>query len=177
MEQESGLRRFAGDILYGNRITAVLRVLMGALLIFSGYFKIMDPEAFGAVITRYDIIPGTMVGWAAMVIPPLELLMGLCLVAGYKVRASAFIAMGMMLLFIVFMSVNLARGVKFDCGCFEMKRLGLDIGETLSGWLVARDILFLVIFSVIFTADRHLLSLEGLIVRMRLKNLEETRYQ
>ena len=177
MEQESGLRRFAGDILYGNRITTGVRLLMGAMLIFSGYFKMMDPEAFGTVISGYDIIPGVLVGWAAMIIPPLELILGLCLVAGYKVRASALIAMAMMFLFMIFMTVNLARGRNMECGCFELKRLGLDIGESLSAWLVLRDVVFLFAFAILFAAERHLLSLEGLIVRLRLKNLEETRYQ
>ncbi len=177
MERESGIRRIAGDIAYGNRFTVFVRVLMGSVLIFSGYFKILDPEAFGVVITRYDIIPDVLVGCTAIIIPPLEMLLGLCMIAGYKTRASAFISMAMMLLFMIFMAVNIARGRNFECGCFDMKRLGLDAGERLSVWLLVRDLIFLLVCTIIFLADRHLLSLEGLIERSRLRNLEETRYQ
>jgi len=112
-----------------------------------------------------------------MMVPALELLVGLSLLIGCKVRASAFIAVLLMAVFIVFITVNVVRDRRFDCGCFNMRILGLDFTETVSPWLIVRNVIFLVGFALVFRARRHLLSLEHYIEKSRLKNLEKTKYE
>jgi putative oxidoreductase len=120
MSAESGIKRAINSTLYGNRLTTVIRILLGAMLVFSGSLKIVDPEAFGRVIVRYDILPEILIAYAAILVPALEIVVGLFLLIGCKVRASAFIAMLLMIAFLVFISVNVARGRRIDCGCFNV---------------------------------------------------------
>jgi uncharacterized membrane protein YphA (DoxX/SURF4 family) len=177
MSGESGIRRAISSTLYGNKLTVVIRILLGAMLVFSGSLKIIDPEAFGKVIARYDILPEILIAYAAVMVPALELLVGLSLLIGCKVRASALISVLLMAAFIVFMAVNVVRDRRFDCGCFNMRMFGLDFTETVSPWLIVRNVIFLVGFALVFRARRHLLSLEHYIEKSRLKNLEKTKYE
>jgi uncharacterized membrane protein YphA (DoxX/SURF4 family) len=177
MSVESGVKRAINSTLYGNRLTTLIRILLGAMLVFSGSLKIVDPEAFGRVIARYGIIPDILVAYAALLVPAIEVLVGLFLLVGCKVRASAFIAMLLMSAFLVFISINVARGRRFDCGCFNVGILGLDFAETVSPWLALRNLIFIAGFALVFHARRHLFSIEYYIERSRLKHLEKTKYE
>lgn len=177
MSGESGIRRAINSTLYGNRLTAMIRILLGAMLVFSGSLKIVDPEAFGSVIARYDILPEIIVAYAALLVPALEVLAGLFLLVGCKVRASAFIGMLLMIAFFFFISVNLVRGRRFDCGCFNVGILGLDFYESVSLWLAFRNVIFIAGFVLVFHAKRHIFSIEYYIEKSRLKNLEKTKYE
>jgi putative oxidoreductase len=177
MNGESMIRKGVNSTLYGNRLTAAIRLAMGLLLVFSGALKLPDPGQFAQVIARYDIIPVDLAPYAAGFMPVLETILGLLLVVGYRVRAAALISMAMMLAFGVFIAINVARGRTFDCGCFEVSRLGIEFGETVSVWLVVRDLIFAAGFAIVARAQRHLFSLEYLVERTRLKNLEKSKYE
>jgi uncharacterized membrane protein YphA (DoxX/SURF4 family) len=147
------------------------------MLVFSGAVKFADPDLFGMAVAQYDILPNLLVPYAATIIPALEILIGLSLVIGFRVRASACIAVLLMLVFIVAISVNVVRGRQIECGCFQSSITGLGFSETVSPWLVIRNIIFLAGFALVFRADRHLLSLENFVEKVRLKNLEKTKYE
>jgi putative oxidoreductase len=177
MTGESILKKGINSTLYGNRLTSAIRIAMGLLLVVSGALKLPDPGQFAQVIMRYDIVPADLAPYAAVLVPALETLLGLLLVIGYRVRAAALIAAAMMLAFGAFIAANVARGRSFDCGCFELGRLGIEFGETVSVGLVARDLLLAAGFALVACAQRHLYSLEYLVERIRLKNLEKTKYE
>ncbi len=171
------IKNFFVDLKYGNRITSAVRILLGSMLLFAGVIKLLDPESFGGLIAGYDILPPLLIPYAAVWVPVFEAVIGLLLIIGYKVRASAMLAILLMALFIMFISVNLVRGRSFDCGCFSLSRLGLGIQEEISAWVVTRDLLFLAGFALVFSAERHLFSLENYREKMRLKNLEQSNYR
>ncbi|MBP7736836.1 MAG: DoxX family membrane protein [Spirochaetes bacterium] len=177
MGNESGLRKALNGALYGNRVTVILRVALGAMLAFTGAVKLTDPASFGLIVARYDILPEALVPYAASYVPSLELILGLCLLIGVKVRASAAVAFLLMTAFIAFISVNVARGRSFECGCFQLGLLGINISENVTPWLILRNCVFLCGFAIVFRAERHLLSLENFGERTRLKNLEKTKYE
>ncbi len=177
MNSESMFKKGLNSTMYGNRLTAAVRLLLGAMLLLSGALKLPDPGQFAQVVARYDIIPLDLIPYAAVLVPALETLLGLLLIVGYRIRAAAFISLLMMIAFTAFLAVNLARGRSFDCGCFEVSRLGIEFGETVSAWLVVRDLVFVAGFALVARAQRHLFSLEHLVERSRLRNLEETKYE
>lgn len=174
---ESGIKRVMIDLLYGNVLTVFVRVFLGGMLVFSGYFKALDFESFGKVIALYDILPVLSIAYMAIIIPVLEVLVGICLIVGLKIRAASLISMILMTVFAIAIGVNVVRGKNFECGCFELKRLGMGFNETISVWLVIRDIIFLAGFTLMFRTKRHLFSLENHLERMRLKNLERSKYE
>ena len=172
MDIEERRVNFWGQVIYGNSFSAVVRILLGFLMLFSGWFKVLDPESFRTVVLKYDMIPVDWTAWVALVLPVLECLVGLFMVVGIWVRGASLLAAGMMLVFTVAISVNLARGNTFDCGCFELNRLGIGIDETISGWLIARDIFLTGAFMMVFLVKRHLFSIDALLERIHLENIE-----
>ena len=165
------IKAFLRDIVYGNSITLAIRVAMGLLMLFSGAFKVFDPVSFSMVIDRYGILPGPLVPYAAVVLPVVETAVGIFLIAGFRIKASALITGALMLVFSLAIGINIARGEIFDCGCFDFGRLGISIDEGIGPRVLARD-MALILFSVmIYRAKKHVLSIEGLIDRRDLENL------
>lgn len=164
----STLKNRLQDIAYGNYATTAARIFMGMLFLYSSAFKIMEPVQFAGVIGNYGILHRSLVPYAAIVLPSLEMILGLLLVLGFRVRSSSFLTMGLMAVFIIAISINVIRGNTFDCGCFELGRFGFS--ETISIGLIGRDIAFFLLLFLVFRARRHVLSLDSLIERMNLRN-------
>jgi putative oxidoreductase len=160
---------FANNTAYGNSLTALLRIIMGLLFLFSGFFKTLDPENFAKAIILYDISPEVLVPYAAVIFPYIELLIGLLLLFGYKIKSSSFLSIILMLFWIIIISISIYRGKSFDCGCFELKQFGIT--EDVGFPLIFRDIVLLCILLLIFNARKHILSIDKLIEETRLKNL------
>ena len=177
MGEKKRLKDFLGDTLYGNRATFIIRILLGGLFILSGSLKLFEPDTFARIIALYDILPDAFAAYAAILVPVLEVLLGLLLLMGYKLRAAALLLMVLVALFIVFITVNLVRGRSFDCGCFDTRRFGLNINETISPWLVIRNLIILAGLALVFRAEKHLASIEWYWEKKRLKNLEKTKYE
>ncbi len=177
MNGESGIRRAIGGVLYGNWLTTAVRLPLGGLMLYSGAVKMADPSLFAAAVVQYDILPALLAPYAALVIPAIECIIGLSLLAGFRVRASSAIAVLLMAVFMIAVSVNLARGRLIDCGCFQPALTGLGSAGTLGPWLLVRNAALLAGFALLFRADRHLLSLEHSIEKSKLKNLEKSKYE
>ncbi len=164
------IKNVCAGFIYGNRPLSVLRIVMGLLFIYSGFFKALDPVAFGRVIELYRISPSALIPYAAIVLPYLELLIGIFLVAGLKIRAASFLSMGLMAVFTVAISINVVRGASFECGCFETHRFGMS--EKIGFPLIVRDIAFFILFYVIFIAKKHHYSLDTIIEKDELYTLK-----
>ena len=163
---------FVKQVLYGNSVSAVVRIVLGVLMLFSGWFKVLDPEGFSAVIVQYDLMPAAWASWPALVLPVVECMIGLFLLFGFRIRAASLLAALMMLFFTGAIAINLARGNIFDCGCFELNRLGIGIDETLSPLLIVRDLVLCGAFMLVFFVKRHIFSFEAMREQMHLENIE-----
>jgi putative oxidoreductase len=160
---------FINNTTYGNSLTSVLRIAMGMLFIYSGFFKALDPENFGRVIILYDISPEILMPYAAIIFPYIELVIGLLLFFGFRIKASSFLAIILMIFWIIIIGISIFRGKSFDCGCFELQQFG--ISEEIGWALVLRDIVFLIVLLLIFYARKHILSIDKAIEALRLRNL------
>jgi putative oxidoreductase len=163
------LQNITNNILYGNSITAVLRIIMGLLFIYSGFFKAIDLENFSRVISLYDIAHIILVPYVAIILPFLELALGILLLFGYKIKASSLISIALMIFWIIIISINIYWGKSFDCGCFETSRFGLK--EEIGTPLVIRDIVFLLILFFIFQARQYVFSIDKKIEERTLDRL------
>ncbi|MBF0210620.1 MAG: DoxX family membrane protein [Desulfamplus sp.] len=117
-----------------------VRILMGIIFLYASYDKILNPEAFAKAVFNYQILPDIAVNIGALVLPWLELLIGLSLVAGIWLEGSTIISTSLMLIFIGSLIFNQIRGLDIYCGCFST-----DATQGKAGMLIIiRDMLFLV---------------------------------
>lgn len=161
------MRSAVKNVMYGNRLVALVRILMGGLFLYSGVFKVMDPVSFGTTIGMYQLVPEILIPYFALTISALELLLGAFLVTGTAIKPAACISISMMLVFSVAIAVNLARGRDFDCGCFELARFGIN--ENISIWLVLRDLIIALLLYPMLVAKRHFYSIESLVEKRKLR--------
>ncbi len=118
-----------------------MRILLGVVFLYAGYDKILHPQAFAQAVYNYQILPDAAVNLAALVLPWLELLLGVCLVARFWLPGATVLSSGLLMVFLAALLFNQIRGLDIYCGCFST--------ETTEGpaglWIVARDMIFLAI--------------------------------
>jgi len=142
------------EIIFSNSwVELILRWILGVTFIYASFNKIIDPEHFAKIIYCYYLFPDYSINLIAIVLPFFELFSGLSLILGFYPRSAALIINGMLLAFIIAVSINLARGHQFDCGCFSFD----DAGYTYSALQVlVRDVMFFILgLQVLFYGRRR----------------------
>jgi putative oxidoreductase len=138
--------------LYHNGFELIARWLLGAVFVYASIHKIVDPKNFAKIIYGYYLFPNFSINLIAIMLPLTELFAGLALILGIYPRSAALAINGMLLAFIFALSVNIARGHQFDCGCFSFG----DRGYTYSAMqLLVRDIILFVLGLPVLFFDRH----------------------
>jgi len=101
-------------------IALLCRVILGVILIYASIDKIVHPAEFAKAIGNYNVLPFGLENLLGIVLPILELLVGICLVLGIMLDGSAIITAGMMTVFIIALSQAMIRGIDINCGCFKV---------------------------------------------------------
>jgi len=125
----------------------IFRYSLAAVFLAACFHKIPNPDSFAKVIYNYKILPAALINPLAIILPYVELVCGLALLAGFYPRGATLLACLMLLVFIAAISFNLARGMDFDCGCFAVKKAGESADPK---WVLARDILYLALGAWVF---------------------------
>lgn len=89
---------------------------LGALFIYAGSRKLMDPEVFAVLIDAFGIVPENLLWAVARMLPVLEIVAGFGLL--FDIRGSLAVIAGLLVLFIVVLGMGLKMGLVVDCGCF-----------------------------------------------------------
>jgi putative oxidoreductase len=125
-------------ILMNKSLTFISRLVVGFVLIVASVPKIADPAAFAKSIEAYNLFPHFIVSSSALVVPWLELILGLFLIFGILLRGSSLLSSVLFFFFSILIAVTLLRGLSIDCGCFgfdgaalSWKRLLEDVGLIL----------------------------------------------
>lgn len=109
-------------------LSLMFRMFLGFVFLIAAVPKVADPAAFGKSIMNYDLLPMSMVNIAAIALAWMELVAGLALVAGVKVRSAALLTSAMLVIFIGGISWALANNLSIDCGCFSQGGGGQQVG-------------------------------------------------
>jgi len=117
------------------------RLILGAVFIYASIDKIAHPAAFAKVVYNYQILPDFLINLTAIVLPWLELVLGLFLIIGLLREGSVCIVTVLLMVFLGAMIFNLARGLDIHCGCFSTSTDGTN--NVPMAWYVFRDGLFL----------------------------------
>ncbi|MDP6168667.1 MAG: MauE/DoxX family redox-associated membrane protein [Candidatus Marinimicrobia bacterium] len=115
----------------------IIRFLLGAIFIYASYDKILDPAKFARDISNYHIIPFGLENTIAIILPWLELIIGLGIVFGVCIDANVFISGGLLISFIILILQAILRGFDIECGC------GLKDGDMVGWSKIIENFLFI----------------------------------
>ena len=97
----------------------IVRLAVGITFIYASYYKILEPGGFAKSIWYYHLVPGGLINLLAIILPWIELVCGIGLIAGVFYRGSVFLTSLMTMVFILALASAIARGIDLDCGCFK----------------------------------------------------------
>ncbi|SDB88176.1 Methylamine utilisation protein MauE [Raineyella antarctica] len=94
------------------------RIVLGVVLIVAGALKVANLEQSVLAVRGYQMLPYELAVAVGYVLPPLEIIVGLLLVAGLFTRWAGLIGALLMAAFVIGISQAWIRGLTIDCGCF-----------------------------------------------------------
>ena len=98
-------------------ITVLLRIALSGVFGIAGVTKLIDPRGTREAVKNFGA-PEPLVRAISLALPILELAVAAGLLFTETSRVSALAALLVLMLFIVAISINLARGRTHDCHCF-----------------------------------------------------------
>ena len=120
------------------------RLVLGGIFIYAGYAKIFLPimhprppigvalAFFALQVGSYQILPPGGVNFVAHTLPFAEIVLGLLLIIGWRLRIWAVLSTLLILGFFTAVVRSYAAGMQINCGCFATP-------EPLTLWTVIRD--------------------------------------
>jgi hypothetical protein len=114
----------------------VARLILAGIFIYASLDKIAHPAAFAKDVYNYQILPDALINLTALVLPWLELFLGLCLLSGIWLPGAVLTANWLLIVFLAAFVFNLARGLDINCGCFST---GSDAPTMSAGFYLLRD--------------------------------------
>ena len=143
------------------------------MFIAAAWHKILEPGTFAFSIAAYQILPLHYINGLAILLPWLELVAGLTLIAGLWTRASALCMAGMNVMFIAALVMAIRSQVQMtSCGCFAA---GAEAAMKTIGWdYVYRDLGYLAASLYVALFDGGRIGLDGLGAARRRKHAAPT---
>ena len=100
-----------------------MRLVLGVVFIYASYDKILDPSKFARDISNYHFVPFGLENTVAIILPWLELFIGIGIVLGIYIDGNTLLSAFLLLLFNFLIFQAMVRGFNIECGC------GLKEGE------------------------------------------------
>jgi len=101
-----------------NILWRIVALIVGAIFIYAGVIKAMDPVGFANDIDNYKILPWPLTVRLAFYLPWLEILCGLAVILGLLYRGALLVLTVLISIFIIASVIAKARGLDITCGCF-----------------------------------------------------------
>ena len=113
------------------------RMVLAGVFIYSGYIKVQNTLQFAVAITGYQLVPENLVYPMAQYLPWIEIALGVAILIGWKIRFFSSAAAGLLVFFMVILTITYLRGIEANCGCFSMD-------DPISPMTIVRDSLILI---------------------------------
>lgn len=145
------------DALAHPWLTVRVQIALGAIFVAAALPKIADPPSFAHMIYNYRLLPSGLINVAALTMPWVELLAGLCLILGVWARPARTIVALMLVTFMIAITINLARNNAIDCGCFDVSAAGKTHEERIQDmwFVIVRDAGMLLMVAQMWWAERR----------------------
>jgi uncharacterized membrane protein YphA (DoxX/SURF4 family) len=129
-------------------LALALRLYIAGLFVYAGMVKINYTAEFAETIASYRMVPYWGVSPMAITMPWIELIVGIMLVCGIRVRSAIAVAGAFLMMFTVSIAVNLIWKSPIDCGCFH------TLGDTIGWETLVRDIAWIAMAAHVYNYDR-----------------------
>ena len=103
---------------YQPWIALIARLILGGVLLAAGLLKYKHLDKSQMAVRAYELLPISLANFLGIVLPFLEIGIGILLILGAAIRISAICGSILMAIFIIGISQAWARGLSIDCGCF-----------------------------------------------------------
>ena len=100
-------------------LSFLFRLILGFVFIYASYDKILDPISFSKNINNFHISPLALQNLAALIIPWIELIIGIFLIIGVFLEGSINLIISLLMFFIFILLQAIIRGIDVHCGCFS----------------------------------------------------------
>lgn len=100
-------------------MTLLVRLGLGGIFVYAGATKLSDTVGFAGSIAAYRVLPYFGNYIVAAILPWIELICGLLLISGFRLRPAAAILTTLNTIFALFLASAMLRGLDIDCGCFR----------------------------------------------------------
>lgn len=141
----------------------LIRLVLGAVWIWSAYSKLASPRTFLQAVRAYDATPEWLSEAIAYGLPVVELALGVLLVLGVAVRLAAAISALLPVVFLIGLVQAAARGLQLECGCFGGG--GTTNGATTYTVDILRDVGVLVLAGYLVVWSYTRLSVDEFLAR------------
>ncbi len=136
-----------------------IRLYLGGVFLVACLFKIHDPYTFALSVATYQILPLELVNPLALVLPWVELIVGLSYLLGFWTKQSALLILGMMLMFLTALLIALNKDLQLSCGCFASQ----DAADEIGLHTVFRDLGWMALALYTLLLDDGRFGLDGLL--------------
>jgi uncharacterized membrane protein YphA (DoxX/SURF4 family) len=142
------------------------RLILGAVFLAAAVSKLADFEGSGNAVAAYRIVPYDIARMIGGMLPFLEIVLGLLLIVGLATRLAAWLAAGLLAVYLTAIVSVWVRGLSIACGCFGQS--GAVAGGA-SGYLadIVRDAALLALAGYLiwhprtrYGLDRRILAVE-----------------
>ncbi|MBI5324425.1 MAG: DoxX family membrane protein [Ignavibacteriae bacterium] len=104
-------------LLNNEYLNLSIRILIGGLFIFTAISKLADLTTFAKEIENYNILPFYLINIFSTILPWVELLCGLFILTGIRLKANAIISVGLYSVFTIAILIAMLQGLSIHCGC------------------------------------------------------------
>ncbi|TWJ12766.1 methylamine utilization protein MauE [Stackebrandtia albiflava] len=94
------------------------RLIVGGVWLVAGGLKVSDLRSSIRAVQVYELLPNSLAEFVGIVLPLVEVGIGLLLIAGLATQPAAVVSALLLVAFIVGIGSAWARGLQIDCGCF-----------------------------------------------------------
>ncbi len=102
-----------------NTLSVILRLALAVIFIYASIDKILHPADFAAIVKDYKVLPDGLINLTAIILPWLELVLGVLLVLGRWQEGTLLLANLLLVVFWSTLVFNYFHGVDISCGCFS----------------------------------------------------------
>lgn len=100
-------------------LTLILRLLFGAVFLWSGIAKLKDPIGFADAVRNFQIVGDPIATALALFIPWVEIVCGIAAMIGLRFsREGIVVLLVSLLVFTAGIVAAWVRGLDISCGCF-----------------------------------------------------------